>query len=194
VLKVLAQDGDWFQVQFEDPQWGRRTGWVQGKHVSVTNESLKPMDLSVRETPVVVPPAIVTPAASVAVERTMSVPVAGRVRSIYIDGFDRMVGPERKVASCLTEKMQAQGPFTFPETSAGADAVLTMQSHIPKGSSRVLWGSAPAVIATLRATSGATIWQGTNKYRKGTTAWGTGTDMECGLANGLANKLVKAIA
>src|SRR4051794_32793946 len=49
VLKVLDRKGDWLQVQFEDPQWGPRTGWVEAKHVNVTNEALKPMNLSVRE-------------------------------------------------------------------------------------------------------------------------------------------------
>jgi len=49
VLKVTGQDGEWVQVQFEDPQWGRRTGWVEKKLVSYVDGSLKPMDLSVRE-------------------------------------------------------------------------------------------------------------------------------------------------
>jgi uncharacterized protein YraI len=51
VLRVVGQEGDWLQVQFEDPQWGRRTGWVQKRHVSVSDPALKPMDLSIRETP-----------------------------------------------------------------------------------------------------------------------------------------------
>ena len=29
VVKVLGEEGDWVQVQFEDVQWGRRAGWVQ---------------------------------------------------------------------------------------------------------------------------------------------------------------------
>jgi len=49
VLKVTGQDGEWVQVQFDDPQWGRRTGWVEKKLISYVDESLKPMDLSVRE-------------------------------------------------------------------------------------------------------------------------------------------------
>lgn len=28
-VNVLEQQGDWVMVQFDDPQWGRRTGWVQ---------------------------------------------------------------------------------------------------------------------------------------------------------------------
>jgi hypothetical protein len=51
VLKVLSQDAGWVQIQFEDPQWGRRTGWVQLKHVSIRDTGLQPMDLSVRDAP-----------------------------------------------------------------------------------------------------------------------------------------------
>lgn len=50
VLKIVDEQGDWLQVQFQDPQWGRRTGWVQKKYVSLSNPNLKPMDLSIRET------------------------------------------------------------------------------------------------------------------------------------------------
>jgi hypothetical protein len=33
------EDGGWLQVQFDDPQWGERTGWVEKRHVRVsTNE------------------------------------------------------------------------------------------------------------------------------------------------------------
>lgn len=115
------------------------------------------------------------------------------IRAIHIEGYQRLVGSERKVASCLMEKLGAQAPFTFPDSDTGADAILSLQSHVPSGGSRVMWGSAPTVIATLRTPDGATIWHGENKYKKGTTLWGTGKDMECGLANGLANKLVQGL-
>ncbi|RPJ79494.1 MAG: hypothetical protein EHM13_13350, partial [Acidobacteria bacterium] len=45
VLRVLQQQGDWVQVEFSDPQWGRRVGWVQLSLVRI--EGLQPMDLSV---------------------------------------------------------------------------------------------------------------------------------------------------
>src|SRR5687768_5035706 len=51
VLKVVSQDDGWVRIEFEDPQWGRRTGWVQMKHISITDANLKPMDLSVRDAP-----------------------------------------------------------------------------------------------------------------------------------------------
>jgi hypothetical protein len=49
VLRVLAEETDWIQVEFQDPKWGRRVGWVQRQHVRVSNPELQPMDLSVRE-------------------------------------------------------------------------------------------------------------------------------------------------
>jgi len=53
VLKVLGQQEDWLQVEFNDPQFGPRVGWVQRSLVQVRSPELEPMDLSVREaTPV----------------------------------------------------------------------------------------------------------------------------------------------
>jgi hypothetical protein len=49
VLRVMGQEGDWFQVEFNDPQWGPRVGWVQRTYVEVRVPELEPMDLSVRD-------------------------------------------------------------------------------------------------------------------------------------------------
>jgi hypothetical protein len=48
VLRVVGQEGEWIQVQFQDPQWGERTGWVSSELVRVNRPELQPMDLSVR--------------------------------------------------------------------------------------------------------------------------------------------------
>jgi TonB family protein len=50
-LKVVKDAGEWLQVEFNDPQSGLRRGWVQKKSVSVSSETLTPMDLSVPATP-----------------------------------------------------------------------------------------------------------------------------------------------
>jgi hypothetical protein len=47
VLMLLKEDGDWCQVQFQDPDLGLRTGWVQRRFVQVQPEALQPRDLSV---------------------------------------------------------------------------------------------------------------------------------------------------
>jgi hypothetical protein len=47
LLRVMAEDGDWVQVQFNDPQWGLRTGWVQARQLNISRAETTPMDLSV---------------------------------------------------------------------------------------------------------------------------------------------------
>jgi hypothetical protein len=40
VLQLVSVDGDWCRVEFEDPEVGRRLGYVQLKFVRVANEAL----------------------------------------------------------------------------------------------------------------------------------------------------------
>jgi hypothetical protein len=65
-LAVLSTDRDWVQVEYNDPQLGRRVGWVQRHFISLTSTDLRPMDLSVPEA---------LPAPSVSVEATPAPPV-----------------------------------------------------------------------------------------------------------------------
>ncbi len=67
-LRVLSTDGDWVEVEYNDPQLGRRVGWVLGHYVSLSNQDLRPMDLSVPEAPPA-PPALDQP---IAVPTTMA--------------------------------------------------------------------------------------------------------------------------
>ena len=48
-LVVVGVEGDWLRVQFQDPQYGLRTGYVQAKLVRVDRAipAAQPMDLSV---------------------------------------------------------------------------------------------------------------------------------------------------
>ena len=57
LLKVLKEEGEWVEVEFNDPQYGRRVGWVQGKLLRIARPELQPMDLSVRERPAPPEPA-----------------------------------------------------------------------------------------------------------------------------------------
>jgi hypothetical protein len=50
-LRVLQEEGEWAEVEFNDPQFGRRIGWVEKKLVRVFRPELEPMDLSVRSAP-----------------------------------------------------------------------------------------------------------------------------------------------
>jgi hypothetical protein len=53
VLKLLDIQGDWYHVQFNDPQLGLRVGYVQTKHakLQIPEYALQPSDLSVKITP-----------------------------------------------------------------------------------------------------------------------------------------------
>jgi len=50
-LRVLSTQDYWVQVEYNDPQLGRRTGWVMRHYISLTSTDLRPMDLSVPEAP-----------------------------------------------------------------------------------------------------------------------------------------------
>jgi hypothetical protein len=47
-LKVLEETGEWIRVEFQDPQFGRRVGYVQARNVRVSRAEQVPMDLSIR--------------------------------------------------------------------------------------------------------------------------------------------------
>jgi hypothetical protein len=61
-LRVLSTEGDWVQVEYNDPQLGRRVGWVLRHYISLTSHDLRPMDLSVPEA-APAPPAPAQPTA-----------------------------------------------------------------------------------------------------------------------------------
>ena len=47
-LRVVEQSNGWFTVQFQDPQFGLRTGYIESRYVRVEpSAALQPMDLSV---------------------------------------------------------------------------------------------------------------------------------------------------
>ena len=117
----------------------------------------------------------------------------GDVRAIHLVNHSKSIGSDLKIGTCLMQKMKEEGPFTFPEARDNADALLTFESTIPSGARRVLLGRSPELKATVTSLDGTVLWRAENKYKKGTTVWGASTDIECGLANGLVDQLVKAI-
>jgi hypothetical protein len=50
-LIVVSDEGDWLQVQFQDPQFGLRTGYVRSQLVRVDRAAMRPLDLSVPAPP-----------------------------------------------------------------------------------------------------------------------------------------------
>lgn len=60
VLEVLKELESWVQVQFQDPQFGRRIGWIEAPYLRIARPELQPMDLSIVDEPIRRP----TPAAA----------------------------------------------------------------------------------------------------------------------------------
>lgn len=51
VVKVIGEEGEWYQIEFQDPQFGRRVGYIEKQHVSVQMPapSQQAVDLTVAE-------------------------------------------------------------------------------------------------------------------------------------------------
>ena len=47
LLNVLEVTGEWLQVEFKDPQFGPRTGYIQARFVNLPPDRLRPLDLSI---------------------------------------------------------------------------------------------------------------------------------------------------
>lgn len=47
VFTVVGEEGEWTKVQFKDPQWGVRVGYVETRLLQISRPELAPMDLSV---------------------------------------------------------------------------------------------------------------------------------------------------
>ena len=41
-LRVLRESGDWLRVEFQDPRWGARVGYIERKHVDMTGPDIEP--------------------------------------------------------------------------------------------------------------------------------------------------------
>ena len=46
LLRVVKQDVEWVEIEFNDPQTGSRHGWMQRSVLNLSIEGLEPMDLS----------------------------------------------------------------------------------------------------------------------------------------------------
>lgn len=76
-LRVLENQGEWIKVEFQDPQYGIRQGFVQAKNVSIPGAELQPMDLSVPAAlPAMGRPVASTPAAPIVSRAALAAPVA----------------------------------------------------------------------------------------------------------------------
>jgi hypothetical protein len=46
-FSVIEDQGEWVRVTFNDPQWGRRIGFVKRDSVKIADDALQPLDLSI---------------------------------------------------------------------------------------------------------------------------------------------------
>src|SRR5262245_34259048 len=55
-LRVLEEKPEgWVRVEFQDPQFGKRIGFIERRHVTIQRPELVPMDLSVERQPAQTP-------------------------------------------------------------------------------------------------------------------------------------------
>ncbi len=89
-LRIVEQGNGWMTVQFQDPQFGLRTGYIESRYVRVEpSAALQPMDLSVAE----VPRAAAAPAPASPAPRA-SQPTAARTAAVF-DRAERRSATDR---------------------------------------------------------------------------------------------------
>jgi hypothetical protein len=106
---VLGEEGTWTRVQFQDPQWGRRVGYVATKDLRVRRPSLEPMDLSVR------------PEAAAAMPQQQAPPPLAPVQAgrptapAWADGYGTLTAPlvGIEAGSQVLPVMQVYGAFDW---------------------------------------------------------------------------------
>ena len=50
-FRLLGAEGEWYRVEFDDPRWGKRVGFVEKRHAIATTEAVElgPVDLSIHD-------------------------------------------------------------------------------------------------------------------------------------------------
>ena len=79
VLNVLQRQADWIQVEFKDPQWGRRVGWVRRSLVTI-HMSVHALDLATDDAKPVTAPRAVRPCLIVLLKKPLSLDTS------YVEG------------------------------------------------------------------------------------------------------------
>jgi hypothetical protein len=113
-LNVLKEDSEWVQVEFQDPQWGLRVGWVQTKLLEIRRPELRPIDLSTIEAPASRErPIAPRPAEPIQEPRTGRTPHSAQDAAVPPENarypFPMPIGVERFIAEGLTLKGRGTG-------------------------------------------------------------------------------------
>jgi hypothetical protein len=135
-LRVLREQGDWLRVEFDDPRWGRRVGYIERKNVDMSGPETeitpaKPRPRSPTATP---PPAPKTPRTS---------PRSSRPAHAWVDvNFGVARAGEESYSSSATRQINGQ------------DATFRVDYHLPVGLAFDIGGG---VMATRQIGVGATF-------------------------------------
>jgi len=140
-LSLLKEDGDWCQVQFQDPDLGLRTGWVQTRLVQVQLDMLRPRDLSVPTAAPARPPAQ-APRPAPAQPVQAPVPTAGGQAPIPAD----YVPPEPSATRSVPNTIFLDGNFlSFHPRQPSLTLFVNQPLYLETATSTVNYPALPAI-------------------------------------------------
>jgi hypothetical protein len=164
VLKVLEQQDEWLQVEFNDPALGPRVGWIQGSLVKLSAQAPQPQDLSLtnaRAVPAAEPANKQVPSAS-SVSQMLAQVKRGipRGANIYIEEIENDLD-----GYIRAEMLKKKVPLTVVLRRDQAHVVLTGSSANTKKSWTEGWLTADkdhstASVMVIDRFSGHMVWAG----------------------------------
>jgi hypothetical protein len=125
-LRVLSTEGDWVQVEYNDPQRGLSVGWVLVHYISKTSHDLRPMDLSVPEAAPNPPPPYAEPLAQPVVADALPFP---RWETSLGWSFLRATGEFLEMNSAVGWNVSVAGNVT-PYVGLVGDVTATYKSGL----------------------------------------------------------------
>ncbi len=192
VAQDAAPAAGWTYVQFSDPDFERRFGYIQSTSVHAQAAALpEPIDLSVPDARQP-PPSVPRPAR----DRALTL---ATVRKAYIVVVDDLNSADHLVASCLGERLHTITPIEAVSTKEEADVIFKVKAHIPGSAKRYLGNmgrGTPSANLAVELPDGTPLWSDGAKNKTGSGAIGAARakdSIACGLAGRLANTLLDAM-
>jgi hypothetical protein len=124
-------------------------------------------------------------------------PRLATVRKAWIQPLDELAD-DRPVAVCLAQHLSTTTPMTLVESREDAEVILSLKAHLPSGTARALLGNMganPSVDLIVQHADGTMLWKERYKLSSANfTAFHQAvTDVPCGLADAIADKLRQAM-
>jgi hypothetical protein len=123
------------------------------------------------------------------------------VRKAWIEPIDDLK-EDKPVSACAARLIAERTPLTLAETREDADIILYVRANIPGTAARMFLGptgGSPSSYMIVQHADGTTLWEDGAKYRRATMrasvigAHDQGKSIECGLAEGLLDRLRDAM-